>query len=951
MAASKAHVDVAERRLRPVYDALDNLNNKQAIKLTDNILKKQKDFHCAKALKALALIRSGRASESHAILDNIKQTAVKLDDSTLQAMTMCYKETKNSHGVVDIYELAVKQTSNNEEFLSHLFMACVRVQEYAKQQKAAMNLYKAFPKNPYYFWAVMSCVMQAVSSKEVKKKNMFLSLAERMVEKLLKEEKVDAEEEVRLYVMILEQQQKYEQLLELVQTDFGEKLRCILSEKDDKIVEYLMLLERWPEANLKYKSLIEKHIDQWSFYKGYLSSFIRLRAAGYSPDTPVDTENIQPDDTTEQVKYFLLKLGENSVSRAPTLAVMELIKIDDTIKDKSEELGGYLIKYFEAFGSKPCCYSDVQSYFDLLKHDKAKEVIEKLHSNLGTCEEDATCKEKVRYLVQGICLECLSRQLGFQNSLTNDAKFEKAKAYMKRYKESLKLGSDLNATEPQYGDQLVLLAVYLLLDVNCVKGDESMVWHILLFLEEAVESSPTFAQFKLLLFYLYSKLGAFGACEALISDVEVKYIMYDSLGYLLTAGSYISGQFQSTDRLYDSSIGFFISSQKDTPEQIIASYKYGSFGQVLEMTELKRRLSKSYQFAQLKLEKLYIDLLKYANTVGETKDKFLEIQSALKKIKITDLTTENLCDNRDLSFMDNFEPMSQRLTDAEKKVSFKDNVSWIRLRYLLLKVISNCLPMENEVEEVVVNGDAEVNGDTMEMYLQLIDEYPSVEPSSVALLDRWSSIHRPPPSPVDMYTSLKYHRVLASLVKCCETLKHSTELDDTCVQFVTDDIKLASDVLTANFDVIVSQLTRSHGDNQMFNGKNLASIVYFVETCHLSIVLVLAMKLALENKLITLRKGKRKKRTSKHVEITSALKHISKTLKEKLKSLLEKLTAVKVEVIEKTLDIEAIEELFEQTNSTTVTKVWQKIQASYKQSIEEINQIIGLKLKYIDALV
>lgn len=33
--------------------------------------------------------------------------------------------------------------------------------------------------------------------------------------------------------------------------------------------------------------------------------------------------------------------------------------------------------------------------------------------------------------------------------------------------------------------------------------------------------------------------------------------------YLLTAGSYISGQFQSTDRLYDSSIGFFISSQKD----------------------------------------------------------------------------------------------------------------------------------------------------------------------------------------------------------------------------------------------------------------------------------------------------------------------------------------------------------------------------------------------------
>ena len=29
-------------------DALDNANNKQAIKLADNILKKQKDFSCAK---------------------------------------------------------------------------------------------------------------------------------------------------------------------------------------------------------------------------------------------------------------------------------------------------------------------------------------------------------------------------------------------------------------------------------------------------------------------------------------------------------------------------------------------------------------------------------------------------------------------------------------------------------------------------------------------------------------------------------------------------------------------------------------------------------------------------------------------------------------------------------------------------------------------------------------
>lgn len=76
------HVDVNERRLRPVYgiffvnllssenseiskendylticvlltDALDSMNNKQAIQLADKILKKQKDLHCAKVTVTL----------------------------------------------------------------------------------------------------------------------------------------------------------------------------------------------------------------------------------------------------------------------------------------------------------------------------------------------------------------------------------------------------------------------------------------------------------------------------------------------------------------------------------------------------------------------------------------------------------------------------------------------------------------------------------------------------------------------------------------------------------------------------------------------------------------------------------------------------------------------------------------------------------------------------------
>ena len=39
-------------------------------------------------------------------------------------------------------------------------MGYVRIGDYRKQQQTAMALYKVKPKNPYYFWAVMSILMQ-----------------------------------------------------------------------------------------------------------------------------------------------------------------------------------------------------------------------------------------------------------------------------------------------------------------------------------------------------------------------------------------------------------------------------------------------------------------------------------------------------------------------------------------------------------------------------------------------------------------------------------------------------------------------------------------------------------------------------------------------------------------------------------------------------------------------
>ena len=60
-------------------------------------------------------------------------------------------------------------------------MSYVRLGNFKKQQHTAMTLYKLVPKNPYYFWAVMSIVMQAMQADQNIAKRVTLPLAERMV--------------------------------------------------------------------------------------------------------------------------------------------------------------------------------------------------------------------------------------------------------------------------------------------------------------------------------------------------------------------------------------------------------------------------------------------------------------------------------------------------------------------------------------------------------------------------------------------------------------------------------------------------------------------------------------------------------------------------------------------------------------------------------------------------
>lgn len=68
------------------------------------MLRKQPGNQCARVLKALALLRLGKQDECQVIMDKVR-SEVPCEDSTLQAMSICYRETLQRKFLVNILQL------------------------------------------------------------------------------------------------------------------------------------------------------------------------------------------------------------------------------------------------------------------------------------------------------------------------------------------------------------------------------------------------------------------------------------------------------------------------------------------------------------------------------------------------------------------------------------------------------------------------------------------------------------------------------------------------------------------------------------------------------------------------------------------------------------------------------------------------------------------------------
>ncbi|KAL9982182.1 hypothetical protein ACROYT_G010993 [Oculina patagonica] len=943
------HVDVNERRLRPVYDALDSMNNKLAIQLADKILKKQKDLHCAKALKGLALLRSGKTCDSETLMEEIME-AKPADDPTLQAMTICYREMQKPEMIPCIYEMALKQNPNNEELYSHLFMAYVRIGDYKKQQKAAMNLYKLFSKNPYYFWAVMSIVMQALMASDEKLgKTMLFPLAEKMVEKFVNENKIDAEAEVRLYLMILEKLEHYEKALGVLRSNLAVKLISYMDEQEEKEAIYLSKLCRWQEANLAFKKLIWKRPDQWSYYQSYFTSAFSLIKQNWKAG---DESEELPDYSVEMMNKFLAsvieceKSKENRACRGPFLAQLELEKlcrqecIYSDIRQNSSSIVDLLIEYFKRFGDKTCCFWDLAPYLylDLQETSEREKFVEVLKSTLPSISDEDSDSSHIKLMQRKLNIEQISRHLGFHCSLSCDEKIALSKEYMKQHSDGLVYGQNLLPTELQYSDDFAQLATHLLLEVNRDTGSTDMNWHLLIMLESALKASPSNHHFKLLLMKVYCSMGACSPSLALYEGLEVKHVEQDVVGYTITRYVEALGHFEAASSVYLNTLKFFYGNQKNTPEHIIAAYKYGSFEKIPEFIDLKRRLDLSLHFATVNYENMLLEVFLKANSLSDAQSHFTE-NNLLEKCSVAKYWMKDLKDNRDLKILQTWDIPERQLSKDQESKCVEQEVLWLRLRFLVLRALAiavSLIPKAPQNMQTMNNGEAvpdfPLEGVISEFkeILQEVDLHPGTRAKLPFL--------GPPCSRLAGFLDGQHGAVLVAMLSVCDECHHlhysaqDASSKDRWKR-IQENLEVVTEIFKGCTEECLGKLTTGSGEKTMFNGYVLEPLVFLVES-YCSVILLAAVCCSFLWKLTGSKKAKKKKPgPAKTIEEIEPFKEFLSTLKCSITAMHSALEEVNIaQLSDELLELNLVE-LDNETKSSIVSEIWEKLQSSYKQNV------------------
>ncbi|KAF9919778.1 N-alpha-acetyltransferase 25, NatB auxiliary subunit [Linnemannia zychae] len=678
-----------EKKLRPIYDAMEVGNYKEGIQLCNKALKRQPNLHIVKALKALALERSGKLNEALALCEEI-QWAKPTDEATLRTLSMVLRSAGKYEPMIKLYEHASNANPKNENLATQWFMSLARTLNFKGQQQVALQLHRNFKRDNYMFWAIMSITLQG-QNVPAGQPNVFYTLAERMMAKQHSEGKVQNIEELQLYLIILlGQKDRYADALALLEGDIGVKTKAIENvELRHLRIELLIKVGRWKDARDATVLILKDNSDDWRTILQYFDTIF----------LPVQDVDLKDSENVKEARAFTAEQVKNegkNPKRGPFLAQIELEhRLQEKIGDNKATVLDLLVAYFDKFGSKSCCFEDLSGYVSKLDKEDAKNFCKRLRDTYG--QKSDTVKE----ISMQINLARFERFIGDFSQLNSTETMALVNKFWKLYEEALPLGKDLEETERQYGDDYVIMAAHLLIDLHKETKSYFPLLNAIFMLEHSLNASKHNYQMKLVLIRLYELLGAYNCAIAIYNTMAIKNIQHDTMSHFITDRCTTFGLFnEALTQLY-SAHDIYHSNEAETPEMILQAYKYSTFSKMQEFIEFQTRLDNSLQKMIADREMIRLELLK-EDSVSRAITWLQELE--VGNLKYDDTFNKSRVDNRDITVMLNWNPQSSPSVEVLTRAAPQPDRAWMTLFTiipLILKHMAHLNPINAEYENLL----------------------------------------------------------------------------------------------------------------------------------------------------------------------------------------------------------------------------------------------------------
>jgi N-terminal acetyltransferase B complex non-catalytic subunit len=670
-----------KKRLKSVYDLLEAGNNKKVIQEVDKMisasasssqsnkqsLKKaalnesntgganydeEATLVIAKALKSLALLRTGKKPDAERLIDELLDSNTT-DENALSVIMQYCKDTQQLHKIVSFYENAVNKSKQNtamagshehEEILVSLFYAYVRNRDFLKQQQVSLKLYRETGRMMFCFWNAATYAMLArignavsVSNKsndDEKQKSVYLQLAEKMLQKAYEEQKMEYNGEYLLYLNILEERNKYDEALRLV-NDFNEEQNLSKIGQIDfrvkKKIEYYQKLKRWSDLEKLVRDHIatpsEVNMNDWTSYVYYLDSILGQMSLDEPQKNDLLINNAlaylsslkkcSVDSAEDGIKNQNAAMGSSKAS-APFLASIELLSrlidyhkqndktshMNETLELKLKENLADLIR---AFNSKPGLFFDLMHFKGLLE---IRELQEFILNELKILHDMNRPFKSVKSIYTCLIYWQMHRYFGKQERLAESESLELCVELERMYIEALDFGKELLSTGFQYADEFIIMSVHIRYDLykrrmqatfteseidakttinNSSSSNSSSLstymFQLIVNLKQALIYSPSNYQLKLLLLNIYSQLGAYECIHAMYNSMEIKNIQNYSTGNMLLVHNIRLGALGSAYSTCANMDQFFTSNLFDMANFLVNCYKYGTFLKAFEICQ------------------------------------------------------------------------------------------------------------------------------------------------------------------------------------------------------------------------------------------------------------------------------------------------------------------------------------------------------------------------------